>query len=1120
MRPERSRETGRAARVARGRLLVKADLAWLGGYPTGAIEGGGIAWCVPASAGRPQRMTTLDRASLHRATRALTELELRFGDVLGDIVEEPRAWTAGARTALALLKPLVHGPSPRPPSPETLLASGAVKANLVAAIRSAPASLRFALDAAAWMTLVDPPRLVRIVAFVVAQERLAATLRGVLKAPDADRTMLHLSLVAEAEGGKRLDSLLRLLVNRTLYDNPTTGIDYARALSREPRGKRAPKPEPTVGPALAAWTAVLLGAEPRARKGTLALLDALELAPAAHEWTAWWSRLSRCERLTQGEPDAEVDARVVGKATRLADAAPRSLHGEALSWLLTRTLAWDEATHREALRALRELPAYAEGVPVRLAFLEHWNDRTDDAKDTPGSKNAKMPALLGLFAKYLVRTRPHSLRALAPWGRLLDRKRRGAWSGAPDEQLLEDVAPARWPVFFEALARSAEDEALDPGRISHALLAVVPLCADAGHALALAKAMAPDGSWGRNADRVKVAFELCGHDPELFGQALVAMAGADDKNLLRALAAVRKNAGDDLARASLLEDPARLVAYGRHLAVLALVGGARELDALKVERVDPPWIAEYPAWAAPGLRRLAEADLHAERLARRLLGDEVRATPVMRRELAHLESLAARPHGVSDRMRRRIDNLRSRLSAPRQVPASVREHLVEKVDRAARRAKLASLTGALEAVVRARLPAFLGIDDAPEWLFTPRTLIQIAPIHAFDAPMKNLAVRVLRARAGPPPWDLRDDPANRAFIQRLTRGGIDLGPWLDGIETKHVKGSKGEPIDLRLEDDTLEILDMGKHFATCLTPGDINYFSTFANVADANKRVLFARSPEGKVLGRCLLALTAAGGLVAFNPYAHDGELHFGEIVGAYARDLAARMRAMVVAQGDVPRLVAPDWYDDGSIDLGGRFPFLADGSDFRRSLETLTPQALHDEALRLFAPLSLGALTLPLLVGLPEMDKRPELLVPLLPALSTAEGLPVATVARAAGLLAKTPEAAAAARALVPRIVARLHGAESEDGGWTEGAVQSVVEAVPSEALRLLRATRARRVRSWADEHDFRRLEMAARAYEVLHRPRMAASIYRLAAVRAWTPTARKALEARAAALEATLAR
>jgi hypothetical protein len=1128
MRPERSRETGRAARLARGRLVLKADLAWLGGHPTGAVSAFGIEWCVPAAPGRMPRTMHVGRAGLHRATRAVTELELRFGDVLGDIVDEPRAWLQGARTALGLLKPLVNGPAVRPASIDALLASGALRPSVAMAIRTAPPSLRFALDASAWMALVDPPRLGRIVPFVLAQERLAATLRAVLPVADADRTMLHLALLADAEGSQRLEPLVRLLSNRTLYDSPTTGTDYARALAREPRARRAPRPGPTVGPALATWTGVLLGAEPRARRGTLALLEVLELAPAAHEWTAWWSRLARCERLAMGEAGAEADARIAGKATRLADAAPRSLHGETLTWMLTRVLGWDEAMHREALRALRELPAYEAGVPVRLAFLEQWNQLADEARDAEkgkagktgkARKESKLPSLLAAVGRYVARTRPLGPRAMAPWARLLDRRRRGVWSGAPEGSLVEHVAPERWPVFYDALAMAAEDETVDVARFSLALLAVLPLVSEPARALALARAMLPDAAWNQRADAVRVAFELCGDDPPRFGQTLSVLAKSGDRNLLRAVAAVRKHGGDALALASLLEEPERLMGCGRALAVLAWIGGGDPIPRAAA-LPETAWIAEYPAWAQDGLQRLAAADAHAERLARRLLGDEVRATPVMRRELAHLESLQRRPQGVSDRMRRRIDNLRSRLAAPRQVPASVRAHLAAKVERAARRARLASLASALDAAVRERLPVFLGIEGAPEWLFTPRTLSQLAPVHAFDAPMKALAARVMRVRAGPRPWDLRDDPANRAFLQRLTRAGIDVQPWLDGLETRRVTGPKGQLVDLRLEDDPLEILDMGKHFATCLTPGDINYFSTFANIADANKRVLFARSPEGKVQGRCLLALTAAGGIVAFHPYAHDGELGGGEVVRAYARELATRMRTMVVDQGDVPLLVAPDWYDDGAVDLGGRFPFLADGTDFRRSLETLTPTDFLEEARRLFAPLPLAALTLPLLVALPEMDRRPELLVPLLPALAAAEGLPVATVARAAGLLAKTPEAAAAARALVPRIVARLEGAAGEDQGWTEGAVQSVVEAAPSEVLRLLRATRPRRVRSWSDEHDVRRLEMAARAYEVLHRPRLAATLYRLAATHAWTPAARKAFEGRAAALEAGLSR
>jgi hypothetical protein len=513
MRPERSRETGRAARVARGRLLVKADLAWLGGYPTGEVSEAGLAWSVPAAGGRPARSTSVDRAALHRATRALTELELRFADVLGDIIDEPREWIAGARAALAMLKPLVHAGTPRPLPSDAPLTAGVLRPGLSAAIRSAPASLRFVLEAAAWMTLVDPPRLARIVAFAVASERVAATLRAKLSPATADAAMLSLALLADAEGAKRVEPLARLLANRSLYESPTSGVDYARAVSRELRGKRGPRPDATVGPSLAAWTGTLLAAEGKARRGTLALLEVLDLAPAAHEWTAWWSRLMRCERLAQAEPEPELDARLQGKATRLAEDAPRPLHGDGLTWLLTRTLKWDEATHREAARALRELPAYEAGIPVRLAFLEHWDNLADDAGP------AKMAPLLHGLGKYLARTRASGARALSPWARLVDRRRRGAWSGAPEDTLVEDVPPARWPVFYEALARAVEDDSLDPARVAPALLAMAPLLADAGHALDLARTMLPHGGWARVPERLKVTYELCGHDAELFGRA-------------------------------------------------------------------------------------------------------------------------------------------------------------------------------------------------------------------------------------------------------------------------------------------------------------------------------------------------------------------------------------------------------------------------------------------------------------------------------------------------------------------------------------------------------------------------------------------------------------------------
>jgi hypothetical protein len=1100
-------------------MLVKADLGWVGGYLDGDASPGGIAWRVPPGAGRPARETTLDRASLHRSTRALTELELRFADVIDDVVAEPRAWKLGARATIELLKPVVHGAGGCGEPSERLLASGIHRADVVASIRSAPRPLRSVLEAAAWITMTTPGGLPRIAAFLLAHADVSAALGATLETAEAERSLLHLALLAGEEGPRRIEPLARVLASRALYDMPTSGVDYARAIAKEPRGERPARPKATVGPALAAWTTRLLSADARARRGALGLLGALDLAPVVQEWSGWWSRVERCEALARSQPESEDDERARAKATRLADGAPRAVGGQSLVHLLTGALAWDEATLREATRALAELPALEGGVPVRLAFLEHWAHRAEDAK--PRS----MSALLGGFSRYLARTRACGPRRLLPWARILDRTKRPVWSATPEESLIDDVPQARWPAFYEALARAVEDETADTARLAIALVAILPLEKDAAHALALAREIVPHLGWVRSGGGLRAAHELFGREPARFGEALSVLGKVDSEvdrdYLLRGLAAVRRSGAHELSRSLLLDEGERLVACGRRVAVLALVGGARDLDAVRTTVADPPWATAYPAWLGPSLRRFAEADVYAERLVRRLLGDEVRAASAVRRELEHLEELAGGPRGATERMRRRIANLRARLASPRPVRAELRAHLVAKVERAARRATLARIEGALEVALRARLPGFLGLDSPAPWLFTPRTIEQLAPIGSLDAGMRALALRVVRARAGPAPWDLRDEPANRAFLDRLARAGADVGPWLDGAHTQHVTTAEGKEIDLRLEDDPLEVLDMGKHFATCLSPGGVNYFSTFANVADANKRVLYGRDAAGRIVARCLLALTAAGGLVAFHPYAHDGSLGFDAIVAEYARDLAARMRVLVVPQGSVPRILSPDWYDDGPVDLGGRFPFLQDGSPFRLSISSTTPSSFVEEAARLFAPLPLGALTLPLLVSLPEIDARPELLSPLLPALADAEGLPLATVARAVGLLARTSDAVAASRALVPRIVAGLRRAsddEDDDRGWLAAAVSGVVEACPSDALRLLRATRARRVRSWTDERDPRRLEMAARAFEMLRRPRLAAQGYRLAAKHAWSPAARKALEDKAAALEASL--
>ena len=871
-----------------------------------------------------------------------------------------------------------------------------------------------------------------------------------------------------------------------------------------------------MGPALAALPAALLVEPPATRRTALSLLAAVELGPIVGEWAAWWARLACCERALRS-PHEEDRTGTLVEVKRLTDRVPRDVHGAAAIGLLTGRIARDATAARHALAIVAEVPALVTTVPARLAFLERWEWLADDARA------GAMGPMLGGFARYLERTRTRRpVRRLRLWAKVFEKT--GIGWGPPDSVLLDEVPAARWPLFYEALARAVEDDEVDAS-FARTLALVTAIEGDAVRAVAQARIAMRHDPMGGPRSGLRVALELCGNDADAFDKALAAIGKVDDdtparSQLLRGLAALRRAGGDDLARALLLEHGAQLPASARKLAVLDLAasGADMSIELPRVAAADAAWTATYPAWIQPSLRRLAESTVHAERIARRLLGAEVRSIAAIQRELAHLETAAARG-SATDRMRRRAANLRARLDAPSIAGLALRAHLTAKVDASTRRAKLARFERAVDGRVRAALSSLLHVDPVPAWLLEARTVERVAPIATFTPAMRALALRLLRLRAGPPPWDLRDDPANRAFVDRLRRAGVDVVPWLDGVGTQRVTAPNGKIVDLRLEDDPLEVLDMGKHFATCLSPGGENYFSTFANAADINKRVLYARDPAGKVAGRCLLALTDMGGIVTFNAYAHEVELGFQAIVAEFVRGLAARMRVVAVSSGVVPRLVASDWYDDGPVDLGGRFAFLSDGSAFRASVASAAPAAFLAEARALFDPLPLGALTLPLLVALPELSARPELVGALLPSLATTDGVPLDTLARAWTLLAKTSEAAA--QALVPRIAAAMRRAARHDADhWVGVALTGVVDACPSDVLRMLRATRPRGARSWENEDDPRRLELAARATEALRRPKAAAALYRLAAGVAWSPAASKALRKRARALESAQAR
>ena len=347
---------------------------------------------------------------------------------------------------------------------------------------------------------------------------------------------------------------------------------------------------------------------------------------------------------------------------------------------------------------------------------------------------------------------------------------------------------------------------------------------------------------------------------------------------------------------------------------------------------------------------------------------------------------------------------------------------------------------------------------------------------------QRLGQRLLRRRCEPQPWHLGDDPANQRFIKRMGRLGIQLEPWLNPQQPVPKTAVNGTTLHLAFEHDPLEIFHMGGHFNTCLSPGDFNFFSVFANAADINKHVVYARNEQGQVVGRCLLALTDQGGVLAFEPYCHDKSLGFEAMMGELVTDLAEQMKTAVVVSGKVSPLVATDWYDDGPRDLNGRFAFLQHNSDFQKSLKRLTPAEFKNQLIDRFAPLPLNALTLTPVLQKASLQKHPQLILPLLPYIEASKGISEHLLLRAAYLAHRAGDANAAHRLIRNRAIPYLLEFHRRHHWLSPDLMQMLAELEPTSALRVLRQTRPRGVRNDEDESGKRR-ELLALAHEQLGR-------------------------------------
>ena len=1107
MQPKKHRTTSLRTAKARAKMYLTRDLNWLTGFPVGQ-SAGAVDWIfIPHFTTGPPEVISLEQSHLHRASRTWSELAHRFPRVMPMLFNDFQQWREQVPWLFEQLKAGIHRNEALPSS---LLAaptlSPGVRRRALTLAQEYP-SLSPLVDALSWVLFLFPGEMLTALRWLEANVGELITLLEANPDLDGLKAAFILWNLVQLEGERRVAPLVGSLGHRAVFSVPVQGAaeftqKLASACRKASTGKNIKAlptpPEPDSGPLLLAFGAWLLTQNRSTRRRALTLFELLLSKEVWIWWQQWWASISDCYRQARQKPslaqfhlDQSTFLNISKLLERLVKQPPPRPH---LGLLLTlvRELADIEQRnlYRLILPPLRRLPQVENGRLVRAAFLHHWAKLT---QMHPQKFRHYLPAFNGFQQKI-----DYAADTFAPWRTIPDRWQKSKPAGF--EEPFEDAlwlngvpGPEFWSNLFEATIRCG----FQLGRpLTTAdcwqIITLLENCEDMEETVAcfLALPTTDDEHW-YSAAVLRCAIALAGGQPN-FGLLVARLEQLEEHSwpLIEAVqlthSALSEAGWTNMASALLLDGQAK--------AIQTIAAQVSILNALKRAVAPPPfpafvssplWLDRYPADVQPTLKILNAVSPQAEQLANRLLGKQFPLPESLEQEIGAIEALLTQRPGDS-RLAGRLANLRRRLAQPVSVSPGRTARLIERLNQTIRRAVLQVWQDEMTTQRYEAGMELLGVPVVPDWLIQPKYAAAIGYLLRLPTIYKQLALQLLRRRCGEPPWSFWDEPANHSFIEKLHTLGVRPDPWVWPDKPELWTGQNGRQVWLGIETDPLEIFLMGGYFNTCLSPSDFNYFSTVANAIDINKQVVYARDERGVVVGRCLLALTDAGGILVFHPYCHDPGLGFDEVMVEFAGRLAAQMQTMLVSKGRVSSLVAPDWYDDGPQTVDVSFDCLQPGSALRQSLLSIAPDALKPTLRQAFAPQPLNGLTLPLIIDLPEFETRPELILPLLPQLEQSRGLFFRAWLRAAQLAHKAGAPGYARRVLKKQFLTKAKFYFEEEYSLVDdlgSALELWLQLDPSAVLRLLRQTRPTGIRRDKDEISKRRRHWLARAHAALGR-------------------------------------
>lgn len=998
----------------------------------------------------------MDREALRLATFGLRGAFRKFPRALPRVVGDVDAWSAHLQARLDLLSPVIHGDAalgdvPTPARGPEL-----------------PAWCRTELP---WLAtgLEGEPRF--------TQKEIAdrmAPWRGALE--NTRRCLGHeralLLAGAVVSGSPNLPAagggLAALLADSRVFELPTHEGDARQALAsrlaavandartgHEQIASAVEGPEPEIGAAVVEFLA--------ARPGALVvrLVTVLLGRTRLEEWSAWWESFRALEREARSELGraltrdvSAADVRFLAKEWRehleVMDKAPPAWSLESVQGLRQKAEALTDRATLESILRVVELVPDACSSKRRGRYRGH-------------APTEILEAWVEMIEEDLSPSRIQELAALAV--RLLDQPQRTAddrtlLARAFTSFLVETAGPPPdYPWELRTLGSDALEELLALGEPGRGLLGAWNVWRASFRISKLLEAIGKKGSGAFSAAQA-AKLALSAHEAELWSDVAFAVRLALSCPSVPAeqiFGAAAHLSEDDSALTG-LRDLALQPGPAAFLLGLLLDGEIKLLQRLSVlahaaaklgADPTPPALTTVSegiadnslAWLPLDLRQDAAMLLDAagQKALDRTLGDDFPRPERIAREAQALEAIAGR----TSHQDARLEMLRRRLDNP-DPPSSARlEAARARLARRLRGLRAAAWEEALRESLGPRLP-----DSLRPLLSSAESQATVGALAVLRPTIRRLAWRLLDGE------DLSGEPAHVAWRVRMEERGLDLELWRSGDMRHESTSPEGRRLVFQLERDPLQVFQMGRWFGTCLSPGDINFFSVVANAADENKQLLVARDARGVVQARCLLALTARGQLLAFHVYAHEEQAWCKEQVHAIAVELGASVGATLVPRGRIERLVAPAWYDDGPTDLTGQLDSLQNGA-VAEALEAAPPERARSILEKELGPeLIEGAFDQIILK--PILARSPERLLSLEPLLRRLRLTPWVAAEVMDSLRRASPDLA---RDVLLDAVRRRNGRSYELWGDSASALaQHLAElGEPSDALRLLRRQRAK---------------------------------------------------------------